>query len=159
MESLKLNKKGKEEIYSLGYKFVGSMSSLNKALVWAFFHSCLKFSLLISTTTSIDYSSTCLQYMGNLFMSPTWQITLVVPVEILKFPWVISMSWSLFKDMCLYLIISIPIIIISDNSLCLPSLSQFPSYSCDFLKDSLPSSSHHDFSSAPLEDEDLEFRW
>ena len=33
LDSLKLNKEGKEEIHSLGYKFFHNMSSLNKALV------------------------------------------------------------------------------------------------------------------------------
>ena len=82
----------------MGYKFVGSMLSLNRSIVWASQYSCLSFSLLSSTITSIPYSSTCLEYMGNMFMFPTWKISLVVPVKILTLPWVIYVSCSLFKD-------------------------------------------------------------
>ena len=98
LDSLKLNKKGKEEFHSLGYKFVYSKSSLNKALVWIFWYSCLKFSLLSSTNTLSHYSSTCPKYMGNISMSLTWKIGLAIPSVSLKLPWVIFMSFSLLKD-------------------------------------------------------------
>ena len=57
-----------------------------------------------------------------MIMSPTWQIRLVVLSISQKMPWVISVSFSLFKDMYLHLIIiPIPIIILSKYYLCLPS--------------------------------------
>ena len=111
-----------------------------------------------SIITSSYYSSTCPLYMGNLFMSPTWQISLVVPSESVKIPWVIFVLCSLSNDIYLCLVIMIPIIFIPENFLCLPSLIQSFSYSCDILKHSFPSSSHYGFWSTSLQDEDLEFR-
>ena len=134
------------------------MSSLNIAL-FAFRYPCFSVHMCSATTLSLC-SSSCPLYMGNLIMSPTWQISLVVLSTIQKLPWVISMSCSLFKDLSLHLIsILIPNIILYDNYMCLPSLIQFPSHSCDLLKDSLPSPSHHGFSSASPKDKDLEFWW
>ena len=135
------------------------MSSLNKEISEL---SDTHVSIYTSTSTInlSFYSSTFHLYRGNLIMSPTWQKSLVLKSASQKMPWFISVLCSLFKDLYLYLIIPIPIIIISENSLCLPSCIHFPSHSCDLLKDSLPSSSHHSFSSTSPEYEDLEFwRW
>ena len=119
--------------------------------------SVYTFSLAI---TSILYSSTCPLYMGNLIMSPTWQISLIFLCAIKTFPWVIFVSCSLLKDLYLHLII----ILIPSLSYMKLLVSTFPypapSHSCDPLEDSLPSSSHCVFSSPSLEYEDLEFwRW
>ena len=79
-----------------------------------------------SDITLIFYSSTCPLYMWNLIMYPTLQISLVFIYASQNFPWVIYVSCSLFKDLYLHLlIILIPIIILFENYLCLPSHIQF----------------------------------
>ena len=79
-----------------------------------------------SDFTSSFYSSTCPLYMGNLIMSPTCQISLVVLSTSQNLPLVISMSCSLFKDFPLHLfIILILIIILSEYYLCIPSHIHF----------------------------------
>ena len=108
----------------------------------------------------VSYSSSCPLYLGNLIMSPTWQISLVVLYISYTLPWVISMcahysrtlpnvwsiAWSHHCSIC-YLFVS-------------PFLCPVPSHSCDPLEDLLPSISPHGSVSALPEDDDLEFwRW
>ena len=72
-------------------------------------------------------SSSCPLYLGNLIMSPTWQISLVVLSICFTLPWVISVSCSLFKDSSHYLIYSLiqSLFYLLSFSLCLPSFTQF----------------------------------
>ena len=104
----------------------GSMSSLKKELS-ELSNTHLSVYTYISAITLSFYSSTCPLYMGNLIMSPTWQISLVVLSICYTLPWVISVSCSLFKDSSHYLIYSLiqsPLYLLS-FSLCLPSFAQF----------------------------------
>ena len=134
------------------------MSSLNKALVWVSRYSCSSLSLPSSTNTLSHYSSTCPKYMGNMSMSPTWKICLVVPLKV---------SICLGSSLChshysniftLYLFILIPIIFISEIILHTYSLIQSTNYSGDLLKDSFPSSLQNGFQIVPPAKEDLEFQ-
>ena len=109
----------------------------------------------------LSYSSTCPLYRGNLIMSPTWQIILVVLSAKLKatlghlcvvrdcsriYPCIWLLSW--FHDY--------PIWVSFVSTFPYP----VPSHSCDPLEDVLTPSSQYGFSSALPEDEDLEFwRW
>ena len=102
------------------------MSSLKIALFEIFSTHVSMYTFSFSYHFELSYSSTCPLYMGNLIMSPTCQISLVVLFVSQKFPWVISVSCSLFKDLSLHLlIILIPIIILSELYLCLPSRIDF----------------------------------
>ena len=102
LELLKFNKIRKN--YSLWVINSGSMSSLNIALSELSDTHVLVYPPGLAITLSL-YSSTCPLYMGNLIMSPTWQISLVVISTSQNIPWVISVSCSLFKDLSLHLII------------------------------------------------------
>ena len=101
------------------------MSSLNIALFELSDTHVLVYTFSSAITLSF-YSSTCPLYMGNMIMSPTCQINLVVLSASQKMPWVIFVSCLLFKDLSLHLlIILIPIIILFEYYLCLPSHIQF----------------------------------
>ena len=101
------------------------MSSLIIALSELFDTHVLVYPFSSAITSSL-YSSTCPLYMGNLIMSPTCQISLVVLSTSQNIPWVISMLCSLFKDLSLHLfIILILIIILSKYYLCIPSRIHF----------------------------------
>ena len=101
------------------------MSSLNIALSELSDTHVSVYTFSLAITSSFD-CSTCPLYMGNMIMSPTSQISVVVLYASQKLPWVIYVPCSLFKDLSLHLlIILIPIIILSNYYLCLPSRIQF----------------------------------
>ena len=133
------------------------MSSLNIAL-FAFQYPCFSIHLCSAITLIVD-SSSCPLYLGNLLMSPTWQISLVVLSICYMLPWVISVLCSLFKDSSHYLIYKPdPITVISVIHLLMSTFfCPVHSHSCDPLEDLLPSLSQYGSVSALPEDEDLEF--
>ena len=119
-----------------------------------------QWSLFVQLWLWVSYSSSCPLYLGNLIMSPTWHISLVVLSISYKLPWVISVSCSLFKDFtqCLiYILIPSLLYLLSIVSLLFYPV---PSHSCDPLEDLLPSLSQHGSISLLPNDEHLEFwRW
>jgi len=132
------------------------MSSLNIAL-FAFRYPCSSVYLYSATTLSLCSSSYPLS-MGNLIMSPTWQISLVV-LFIIR-----CLGSSLCRAYCSRILLTvwffhlIPITVIS---VILFLVSTFfcpvPSLSCGPLEDLLPSLSQYGSVSALPDDEDLEF--
>ena len=126
MDLLKFSRKDKEEVFFFGVRNGGSMSSLNITLSELFDTHVSVYTFSFSYQFEFSYSSTCPLYLGNLIMSPTCQISLVVLSANLK---------SALGHLCVMLTIQrfIPvsayypdsIIILSDYYLCMPSLIQF----------------------------------
>ena len=131
------------------------MSSLNRAL-FAFRYPCFSVYLCSAITLSF-YSSSFPLYLGNLIMSPTWQISLVVLSMSKMLPWVISVSCLLFKDLTQCLIYILIPSLSYLLSLVSPLLCPVPSHSCDPLEDLLPSLSQYSSASALSDDKDLDF--
>ena len=104
LDSLKFKEKDKEEVFFL-VTDDGNMSSLNIALSKLSNTHVSVYTFSFSYHFEFSYSSTCPLYMGNLIMSPTWQISLVVLSASQKLHWVIFVPCSLFKDLSLHLII------------------------------------------------------
>ena len=114
-------------------------------------------SLSVQLLLWVYYSSSCPLYLGNLIMSPTWQIRLVVLSISSMLPWVIFVLWSLFKDSSQCMIYSLIPSLLSLLSIVSPFFCPVPSHSCDLLEDLLPSLSQHGSISVLPDDEDLEF--
>ena len=100
-------------------------------------------STFVQLSLWVSYSSSCPLYLGNLIMTPSWQISLVVLSISIRYlgsslccahysrtlPNVWYIAWSPHCYIC-YLFVS-------------PFFFPIPSHSCDPLEDLLPSLSQH----------------
>ena len=116
-------------------------------------------SLLVQLLLWVSYSSSCQFYLGNLIMSPTWQISLgLLSIKLkdsLGHICVVLNVQGFIPASDFYPDSIIPYLILLMSTFLYP----VPSHSCGPLEDLLPSSSQYGFSSALPEDEDLEFWW